>query len=138
MRTALLVAFFLAQFSLVRTRVMASESEVPWMNPQLATYIRARTQEFDRIPEERVGVLKQLAESIRSYRATGKPVQLTFICTHNSRRSQLAQVWGAVSAAYFGVDHVKTFSGGTETTAFNPRAVSALERTGLPRAPAFV
>jgi len=56
---------------------------------------------------------------------------MTFICTHNSRRSHLSQIWAAVAAAKFGIMDVETFSGGTESTAFNPRAVAALERSGL-------
>jgi arsenate reductase len=56
---------------------------------------------------------------------------MTFICTHNSRRSHFGQVWAAVAAAHFGLENITTFSGGTEATAFNPRAVAALERAGF-------
>jgi hypothetical protein len=54
-----------------------------------------------------------------------------FVCTHNSRRSQLSQVWAKVAATYYGVPRVETFSGGTAATAFNPRAIEALKRAGL-------
>jgi arsenate reductase (thioredoxin) len=56
---------------------------------------------------------------------------LTFVCTHNSRRSILCQVWGTAAAAYFGVPGVQTFSGGTEATACNSRAVAVLRRAGF-------
>lgn len=56
---------------------------------------------------------------------------MTFICTHNSRRSHLAQVWAATAAARYGFSQVYTYSGGTEATAFNSRAVAALERAGF-------
>ena len=56
---------------------------------------------------------------------------MVFICTHNSRRSIIAQVWAAAAADWFGMDNVEAFSGGTETTAFNPRAVAALRRAGF-------
>ena len=57
---------------------------------------------------------------------------LLFVCTHNSRRSHLGQVWATVAAHYFGIPrYIRTFSGGTETTAFNPRAVAALRRAGF-------
>lgn len=59
------------------------------------------------------------------------PAKLTFICTHNSRRSHLSQIWAQVAANYFGIDHVETYLGGTEASAFNPRAVSAMQRCGL-------
>ncbi len=58
------------------------------------------------------------------------PTELTFICTHNSRRSHMGQIW-AQAAACFGLNDVRTFSGGTEATAFNPRAVRALRELGV-------
>ena len=59
------------------------------------------------------------------------PVRMVFICTHNSRRSIIAQVWAAAAAAWFGMEGVETFSGGTEATAFHPHAVDALRRAGF-------
>lgn len=53
------------------------------------------------------------------------------ICTHNSRRSHLGQIWLAVAANYYDLPKIETFSGGTEATAFNPRAVAALQRVGF-------
>ena len=58
-------------------------------------------------------------------------VDLTFICTHNSRRSHLAQVWAQVGAEVSGLQGVRTFSGGTEATACNPRTVAAMRRAGF-------
>ncbi len=57
--------------------------------------------------------------------------RLVFICTHNSRRSHLAQIWAQVAAHRFAVGPVECFSGGTEVTACNPRTLAALQRTGL-------
>ena len=57
--------------------------------------------------------------------------RLVFICTHNSRRSHLSQVWAQVGAAVHGLDGVHTFSGGTEATACNPRTVAAMQRAGF-------
>ena len=59
------------------------------------------------------------------------PTELTFICTHNSRRSHMGQIWAQAAAWHFGLDDVRTFSGGTEATAFNPRAVRALRELGV-------
>ena len=59
-------------------------------------------------------------------------VQLNFICTHNSRRSHLGQIWAKVTASYFGKStSIETFSGGTEATAFNKSAIESLKRAGL-------
>lgn len=52
------------------------------------------------------------------------------ICTHNSRRSQLAQVWLNELAATYQIA-VQAWSGGTEATAFNHRMVEALRRKGF-------
>lgn len=42
----------------------------------------------------------------------------------------MSQIWAATGAWYYTQDHVRTFSGGTEATAFNARAVAAIERAG--------
>ena len=101
------------------------------LNAQLKEYIVARVGEFDQIPAERKEQLRTLASHVRGRVAANQPAKLTFICTHNSRRSHLGQLWAAAGAAYYGVPNVTTFSGGTEATAFNPRAVAALQRAGF-------
>ena len=80
------------------------------------------------IAENRKPVLNDLINYIRNSKK--QEVKLIFICTHNSRRSQLAQVWAKTAAEYYDVK-VDCFSGGTEATAFNKRAVAALERAGF-------
>ncbi|WP_253930624.1 hypothetical protein [Lewinella sp. W8] len=45
-------------------------------------------------------------------------------------------IWAAVAAAVYGVEGVCTYSGGTEATAFNPRAVTALRSVGFRIPPA--
>ena len=101
------------------------------MSANLNAFIKNRSAEFDQIPAERRARLDELAQYVAEKRTEGTPARLTFICTHNSRRSQIAQIWAAAAAAHYGIPHVETFSGGTEATAFNPRAVAALRRTGL-------
>jgi arsenate reductase (thioredoxin) len=101
------------------------------LNEVIEQYVRQRVAEFDQIPAERKSQLERLARYAASCQQAGKPAQFVFICTHNSRRSHLAQLWAAVAAVYYSVPDVKTFSGGTEATAFNPRAVAALQRAGL-------
>ncbi len=56
---------------------------------------------------------------------------IVFICTHNSRRSHLAQLACFAAANWFGYDQVTTYSGGTEATAFHPNAVAAIEGAGF-------
>lgn len=60
-----------------------------------------------------------------------KSINLIFICTHNSRRSTMSQIWAQTASEYFGIPNVNCYSGGTEATAFNPRAVNAVKRAGF-------
>lgn len=101
------------------------------LSPLLQAYVSSRVAEFEQIPDDRKQTLAKLASYVRSRVKAGQPVRLTFICTHNSRRSHLSQIWAKTAAAYYGVAGVETFSGGTEATAFNPRAVNALRRAGF-------
>jgi arsenate reductase len=101
------------------------------LNEKLRHYVATRVGEFDSIPQERRDQLRKLASYIRDKMKADRPARLVFICTHNSRRSQMCQLWAATAAAYFGVPHVENFSGGTEVTAFNARAVAALRRAGF-------
>jgi protein-tyrosine-phosphatase len=99
--------------------------------PQLAESIADRLAEIDQIPADRKASLAELASFVSRKVASGDPAHLTFICTHNSRRSHMSQIWAQTAAAYFGVADVESYSGGTEATAFNPRAVAAMERAGF-------
>jgi len=107
---------------------MASQDDVL---PSIQPTIDKLTREFAQIPVERQKELKKLALFIRSKIQSGETAQLTFICTHNSRRSHLAQIWTQTAAAYYDVDGVKAYSGGTEATAMNIRTVEALRRAGF-------
>jgi len=109
----------------------SSTSGDPALLPAVARYLEARASEIDLIPPDRKKALTKLALYVKSRRAAGQPARLTFICTHNSRRSHMAALWSRAAATRFGLDGVETYSGGTEATAFNPRAVAALERAGL-------
>ena len=82
------------------------------------------------VPTERKKVLQPLIEYIQKKKNEGQTVRLNFICTHNSRRSQLSQIWGQTAGDYYGID-TKTYSGGVEVTAFNERAVASIVRMGF-------
>ena len=93
--------------------------------PELEKYIQRL--DFTSIPQHRKEILQQL---ITFGKDQQKEIQLNFICTHNSRRSQFAQLWAQLAAACYGVE-LSSYSGGLEVTAFNPRAVNAVQRTGF-------
>lgn len=101
------------------------------INSQIKQFIAERTGEFDQISAERKAQLEKLSAYVNDCQAVGRTIKLTFICTHNSRRSHMSQLWAAAAAAHYGVAHVETYSGGTESTAFNPKAIAALKWAGF-------
>jgi arsenate reductase len=80
--------------------------------------------------ENRVKLLMQIAKNIANEYSIAKVINLNFICTHNSRRSQLGQVWGFYAAQYFNLN-INSFSGGTEVTAFYRNTVKTLQKVGF-------
>ncbi|NBC83516.1 MAG: protein-tyrosine-phosphatase [Bacteroidetes bacterium] len=88
-------------------------------------------QDFEKIPDDRKKNLKEIAQYVSGKKEKGDTIDLNFICTHNSRRSHISQLWAQTSAYYYGIPNVFCFSGGTEATAFNPRAVKAMRAAGF-------
>ena len=74
--------------------------------------------------------LHVLSHFIQEKINANEPVLLNFICTHNSRRSQFAQVWAKLTSKYYGVE-IQSFSGGVEVTACNERTIESLKRSGF-------
>jgi arsenate reductase (thioredoxin) len=110
------------------------------MPPQLAkaefykpleNTINTLISQFDTIPDDRKVILKQLTDFIQGKQKSNHKIELIFICTHNSRRSHISQLWAQAAAAYYGVGNLVSYSGGTEATAFNPRAVKAMKDAGF-------
>ena len=87
------------------------------------------------LPRGRTEILNNACKQITRQLANGSTAKLTFICTHNSRRSHLAQVWAQAAAHHYLLPNVHSFSGGTETTACNTRTVNAMRRAGHSIAP---
>jgi len=98
---------------------------------EIHTYLRGLRTEFDKIPSDRIGALESIGNFIADSLRENEQADLVFICTHNSRRSQFGQIWALTAARYFGLNNVRSFSGGTEETAFNPHAIAALQRAGF-------
>lgn len=99
--------------------------------PEINSFISDVIKDFESIEDDRKRQLKKLALYIKSKRDAGEEAKIVYICTHNSRRSHMSQLWGMVAADYYGVEDISTYSGGTEATAFNPRSVACLKRAGF-------
>ena len=83
------------------------------------------------ISEERKEILQPLIDFIQEKATTNKEIRLNFICTHNSRRSHLSQVWAQTMAAKHGIQKVYSYSGGTEATALFIAAKNTLTTAGF-------
>ncbi|TAF71727.1 MAG: protein-tyrosine-phosphatase [Flavobacterium sp.] len=86
---------------------------------------------FETISEERKQVLAPLIQFIQSKVNSNQTISLNFICTHNSRRSHLSQVWAQTAASFYNIKNVFCYSGGTEATALFPKVAETLVNTGF-------
>ena len=83
------------------------------------------------LDDKRKDLLKGIAKSIAEiYTSNNGKISVNFICTHNSRRSQLGQVWTFFAANYFDLN-ITSYSGGTEVTAFHRNTVMTLKEVGF-------
>ncbi len=82
------------------------------------------------LSQQRSELLIRIAENIAKEYSINQTVNLNFICTHNSRRSQLGQAWSFFAAAYFNLN-INAYSGGTEVTAFYRNTVKTLQKVGF-------
>ncbi|WP_436714481.1 protein-tyrosine-phosphatase [Roseiconus lacunae] len=109
---------------------LSTRSKVQCFEP-IIRWLRDRDIEQGLIPASRRAELSQLADYVRQSLDRSGTAKLTFVCTHNSRRSHLSQIWAKVAADACGLEGVETYSGGTEATAMNLRVVASLRRSGL-------
>lgn len=83
------------------------------------------------VSEDRKVVLKPLADYIQNKVNANEEIRLNFICTHNSRRSHLSQIWAQTMVFHFGIQNVYCYSGGTEATALFPKVAETLANQGF-------
>lgn len=80
---------------------------------------------------ERQAILNPLVDYLKEKIKAYDFIRLNFICTHNSRRSHLSQVWAQTMAAYYNINNVSCYSGGTEATAMFPKVGETLTNQGF-------
>jgi len=95
--------------------------------------IQALTDGFEEshISPSRKEALERFSEYLVESLQSKTVVPLIFICTHNSRRSHLAQIWAQTMAWHFGLYNIQCYSGGTEVTAVYPSIIKALGTQGF-------
>lgn len=89
------------------------------------------TLKVDSISENRKQVLQPLIDFIQLKISDHQNIRINFICTHNSRRSHLSQIWAQTIASYFHIKNVFCYSGGTEATALFPMVAETLKNSGF-------
>jgi len=106
------------------------------INDKLKSNCNKLISEADQtISAERRIVLDELASFIRKELEVAlsedKELSVVYLCTHNSRRSHFAQVWGHIASVLFDVKNLKTYSGGTVATECHPNTIAALKHIGF-------
>lgn len=99
------------------------------MNQEIFNLVN--TFSANHISQERKEVLDPLSTYIQDKLGQNQSIRLNFICTHNSRRSHLSQIWAQTMAFHFGVKNVFCYSGGTEATAMFPKVAETLNTQGF-------
>ena len=97
--------------------------------PEITAVIN--TFNFESISAERKNILQPLVDYIQTKATNQQEIRLNLICTHNSRRSHLSQVWAQTAAAYYDIKNVFCYSGGTEATAMFPMVSKTLAKQGF-------
>lgn len=87
--------------------------------------------DYDKLSSERKELLNTLVAYIQEKKNKSEGINLNFICTHNSRRSHLSQIWAQALSAYFNIPNVNCYSGGTEATALYPQIAETLVAQGF-------
>ncbi|REG98001.1 arsenate-mycothiol transferase ArsC [Flavobacterium aquicola] len=97
--------------------------------PEIETVIRSF--DFEQISDERKNTLQPLVDYIQNKVNNKEEIRLNLICTHNSRRSHLSQIWAQTAGAFYNVKNLFCYSGGTEATALYPMVAETLQQTGF-------
>ena len=85
----------------------------------------------NKIPLQRKNSLNTIISELKKNNDLNLSSKLNFICTHNSRRSQLCQIWSEIIFNYYGFTRIHSFSGGTEVTNVNKRIIKILIESGF-------
>ncbi|HMP80748.1 MAG TPA: hypothetical protein PKD54_14935 [Pirellulaceae bacterium] len=99
--------------------------------PELRRHADYLTTSFDMIDPGHYESMDQLSDWIAQNWHEGATLQVVTTCTGNSRRSILSAAMGNLSAAYYGFDNLRFYSGGTIPSAFNERTVATLKEIGF-------
>lgn len=101
------------------------------MYTDIHNYLDLLQGDLDNLNAARKEKLDTLSQMISDERDQKSIVDLVFVCTHNSRRSHLAQIWAAACINYLGLKGIRTYSAGTKATALNENVIRTLREKGF-------
>lgn len=93
--------------------------------------ILASIHQLPDLTEDRAQQIQAVIQYLEDKIQATSDIRLVFVCTHNSRRSILSQVWAQSWAHHFGIRNVSCYSAGTETTEVYPRILTTLQSQGF-------
>lgn len=83
------------------------------------------------ISDARKKILQPFIDFVQLKLNKKQEIRLNFICTHNSRRSHLSQIWAQTMAQYFNIKNMYCYSAGTEETALFAMVAETLIKSGF-------
>ena len=101
------------------------------ISKELETTTKLLISNFEEIDTKRKKELEELGDFMVAQLEGQEKFNALFVCTHNSRRSHIADLWFKYGMYYYGLNKFESFSGGTEATAFNSKAIEAIKRAGF-------
>lgn len=101
------------------------------MFPEIELMISKLVLNFNSISSARKLQLDELACHLKLALSSSNKLNLLFVCTHNSRRSHMGQLWGRLAANYYKVENANSFSAGTEVTELNSNVIDMLQNNGF-------
>ena len=110
---------------------LVAQNPLLQINKELEATTEKLINGFDEIDEKRKAELEELGDFMVEQLEGQENFNALFVCTHNSRRSHIADLWFKYGMYYYGLNQFESFSGGTEATAFNPKAIEAIKRAGF-------
>ena len=98
---------------------------------QIQWFCRDITSSNTYIYSSRLQLLDGIVSEINEFLNNKKNLNFLFVCTHNSRRSQFANVWAEIAATYYNLNSIKSYSCGTEKSIVSKNTIQTLKDLGI-------
>ncbi|BDD05230.1 arsenate reductase/protein-tyrosine-phosphatase family protein [Aureibacter tunicatorum] len=101
--------------------------------PSLQQFIENVNKETSHLQPDRIRKLDTLARCIKSTLKLHDKAKIVYVCTHNSRRSQIAQALTEAIAGYYGLNNsmLEVYSGGSQVTSIHSNVIKTLKNIGF-------